>query len=246
VRSTPIAVLRRRHTGMWTSANSRDAAAHLSPRGQLLVDCIEEHGASFFDELIDASGLLRSQVEDALAELVALGLVTSDSFGGLRALLVPSNERRPGFNGRRRRHRKPVYSVDSAGRWALVRRPAATERKEDTIEHVARTLLARYGVVFWRLLEREAAWLPPWRELIRVFRRLESRGEIRGGRFVEGFSGEQFALPEAIGALRAARRRPPEWTAQKELLTGPVHAPPISPTSSHDEVRRYADDRVIG
>jgi ATP-dependent helicase Lhr and Lhr-like helicase len=304
VRSTPIAILPRRHAGVWTSANSRDAAAHLSPRGQLLADCIKEHGASFFDELIDASGLLRSQVEEALAELVALGLVTSDSFGGLRALLVPSNERRPGFNGRRRRHRKPAYSVDSAGRWALIRRPAATERKEDTIEHVARTLLARYGVVFWRLLEREAAWLPPWRELIRVFRRLESRGEIRGGRFVEGFSGEQFALPEAIGALRAARRRPPadqwvsvsgadplnlvgiltpgpklpaltgnrllyrdgiptamlvadgiqflealdpakEWTAQKELLRGPVQAPPISPNSAN-EVRRYADDRVIG
>jgi ATP-dependent Lhr-like helicase len=304
VRSTPIAVLPRRQAGMWTSANSRDATVHLSPRAQLLVDCIKEHGASFFDELIDASGLLRSQVEEALAELVALGLVTSDSFGGLRALLVPSNERRPGFNRRRRRHRKPSYSVDSAGRWALIRRPAATEQKEDTIEHVARTLLARYGVVFWRLLEREAAWLPPWRELIHVFRRLESRGEIRGGRFVSGFSGEQFALPEAIGALRAARRRPPadqwlsvsgadplnlvgiltpgqrlpaltgnrllyrdgiptavlvadgiqflealdpakEWTAQKELLRGPVHAPPISPTS-HDEVRRYADDRVIG
>src|SRR5262249_23422103 len=150
VRSTPIAVLPRRHAGVWTSANARDAAAHLSPRGQLLVDCIKEHGASFFDELIDASGLLRSQVEEALAELVALGLVTSDSFGGLRALLVPSNERRPGFHGRRRRHRKPTCSVDSAGRWALIRRPAATERKEGTIKHVARTLLARYGVVFWR------------------------------------------------------------------------------------------------
>ena len=171
----------------------------------MLVDCIKEHGASFFDELIDASGLLRSQLEEALAELVALGLVTSDSFGGLRALLVPSNERRPGFNGRRRR-RRPAYSIDSAGRWALVRRPAAPERKEDAIDHIAHTLLSRYGVVFWRLLEREAAWLPPWRELLRSFRRLESRGEIRGGRFVSGFSGEQFALPEAIGMLRATRR----------------------------------------
>ena len=101
----------------------------------------------------------------------------------------------------------PAYSINSAGRWALVRRPAPSERKEDSIEHVARTLLTRYGVVFWRLLEREAAWLPPWRELLRVFRRLESRGEIRGGRFVSGFSGEQFALPEAIGKLRATRRK---------------------------------------
>ena len=76
------------------------------------------------------------------------------------------------------------------------------------IEHVARTLLRRYGVVFWRLIEREAAWLPPWRELLRVYRRLEGRGEIRGGRFVAGFSGEQFALPDAIGMLREIRRQP--------------------------------------
>jgi ATP-dependent Lhr-like helicase len=207
VRTTPIALLPRRHAGVWTLASPRDAAATPSPRAQLLVECIQEHGASFFDELIDASGLLRSQVEEALAELVALGLVTSDSFGGLRALLVPSNERRPGFNERRRR-RSPAYSIESAGRWALVGRPAAPERKQDVIEHVARTLLTRYGVVFWRLLEREAAWLPPWRELLRIFRRLESRGEIRGGRFVSGFSGEQFALPEAIGMLRATRRQP--------------------------------------
>ena len=172
----------------------------------MLADCIKEHGASFFDELMEISGLLRSQVEEGLAELVALGLVTSDSFGGLRALLVPSSERRTGANGRRRR-RTASFGMENAGRWAMVRRSAAAERKDDAIEHVARTLLARYGVVFWRLLEREAAWLPPWRELLRVYRRLESRGEVRGGRFVAGFSGEQFALPEAIGMLRATRRQ---------------------------------------
>ena len=97
--------------------------------------------------------------------------------------------------------------MENAGRWAMVRRSAAAERNGDAVEHVARTLLARFGVVFWRLLEREAPWLPPWRELLRVYRRLESRGEVRGGRFVAGFSGEQFALPEAIGMLRATRRQ---------------------------------------
>ena len=101
VRTTPIALLPRRQAGIWMSANSRDAAPHLSFRAQLIADCIKEHGASFFDELMDVSGLLRSQVEEALAELVALGLVTSDSFGGLRALLVPSSERRTGTHGRR-------------------------------------------------------------------------------------------------------------------------------------------------
>ena len=206
VRTTPIVLLPRRHTGIWTSVTPRDAAAHPSPRAQLLVDCIKENGASFFDELMDVTGLLRSQVEEALAELVALGLVTSDSFGGLRALLVPSSERRTGPHGRRRR-RKAAYGMDDAGRWAVVRRSAAAERKDDAIEHVARTLLVRYGVVFWRLLEREAAWLPPWRELLCVYRRLESRGEVRGGRFVAGFSGEQFAVPDAIGMLRATRRQ---------------------------------------
>jgi ATP-dependent helicase Lhr and Lhr-like helicase len=104
--------------------------------------------------------------------------------------------------------------MEDAGRWALgagamSSKPAqaSTNGDETAVEHVARTLLNRYGVVFWRLLEREAQWLPPWRDLLRVYRRLEGRGEIRGGRFVAGFSGEQFALPEAIGALRAARRR---------------------------------------
>ena len=94
-----------------------------------------------------------------------------------------------------------------AGRWALARR-AATRPAAEIVEHIARTLLRRYGIVFWRLVEREAAWLPPWRELLRVYRRLEARGELRGGRFVAGFAGEQFALPEAIGLLREVRRKP--------------------------------------
>jgi ATP-dependent Lhr-like helicase len=98
--------------------------------------------------------------------------------------------------------------MEDAGRWALARRPRPGQSTSDAVEHVARKLLQRYGVVFWRLLAREADWLPPWRDLLRVFRRLEARGEIRGGRFVAGFSGEQFALPDAVGALREVRRKP--------------------------------------
>ena len=111
--------------------------------------------------------------------------------------------------------------MEAAGRWALARRPLSSvsrafgeasatpgrQSNPDAVEHIARTLLRRYGVVFWRLLEREADWLPPWRDLLHVYRRLEARGEIRGGRFVSGFSGEQFALPEAVGHLREVRRR---------------------------------------
>jgi ATP-dependent helicase Lhr and Lhr-like helicase len=211
VRSTPIALLARRHAPYWASrAPAEDV--QLSPRAQMVADAIRAHGASFFDELAASSGLLPSQLEEALAELVALGLVNADSFAGLRALLVPSGERRPGPGGRRRR-RTVKFGMEDAGRWALVPpgRAAADPARADpeAVEHVARTLLRRYGVVFWRLLEREADWVPPWRDLLRVYRRLEARGDVRGGRFVAGFSGEQFALLEAIGMLRDARRKEP-------------------------------------
>ena len=102
-----------------------------------------------------------------------------------------------------------MFGVEDAGRWALIRRkPAGNSTitlERETAEQIARTLLKRYGVIFWRMLAREADWLPPWRELLMACRRLETRGEIRGGRFVAGFSGEQFALPEAVGVLRGVR-----------------------------------------
>jgi ATP-dependent Lhr-like helicase len=216
VRSTPITLLERRHAGLWASLQAAAEPAPLTAPGQAVADFLRDHGASFFEELADGARLLRTQVEDALAELVASGLVTSDSFGGLRALLVPA-ERRQRAQGRGRRKPSP-YGMEGAGRWALARRaplqpaPGGSGRNgqrpgSEAVEHIARTLLKRYGVVFWRLLEREASWLPPWRELLYVYRRLEARGEIRGGRFVAGFTGEQFALPEAIGALREARRK---------------------------------------
>ena len=185
-----------------------------SPAGARVVDFIRESGASFFQEIVEGTRLLRTQVEQALAELVALGIVTSDSFGGLRALLVPADKRQA-ISGKRRR-RASSFGMEAAGRWALARRTPASapalatpgrQSNPDAVGHIARTLLRRYGVVFWRLLEREADWLPPWRDLLHVYRRLEARGEIRGGRFVSGFSGEQFALPEAIGHLREVRRR---------------------------------------
>jgi ATP-dependent Lhr-like helicase len=105
-----------------------------------------------------------------------------------------------------------LFGMDDAGRWALAHRarpaPSGMQAGAEAVEHVARRLLRRYGVVFWRLLEREADWLPPWRDLLRVYRQLERRGEIRGGRFVTGFPGEQYATPEAVDLLRAARRAP--------------------------------------
>src|SRR5207247_1004640 len=200
----------RRNAPLWASLCRTQDAVEPSPRAEAIAEHIRQHGASFFEELAEGTGLLRSQVEEALAELVALGLVNSDSFAGLRALLVPSEQRKPAAGARRRR-RTVLFGIEDAGRWTLARRFGADrpggQTNPEAVEHAARTLLRRYGVVFWRLLEREADWLPPWRDLLRVFRKLEARGEIRGGRFVAGFSGEQFALPEAVGMLREVRRR---------------------------------------
>ncbi len=206
VRTTPITLLPRRHAPFWSALSPITDAVQPSVRAQTVADFIRDNGASFFDEIVDGTRLLRPQVEDALAELVALGVVASDSFVGLRVLLVPSDQRRPSASGRRRRRRTVAFGMEHAGRWALARR-GSTAAGADATEHAAWSLLRRYGLVFWRLLEREADWLPPWRDLLRVYRRLEARGEIRGGRFVAGFSGEQFALPDAVGLLRETRRK---------------------------------------
>jgi ATP-dependent Lhr-like helicase len=177
------------------------------------MDMLQQNGASFFLDLVQGSGLLRTQVEEALGELAAWGLITADNFTGLRALITPA-QRRAGF-GRQSRHRRGAATLDEAGRWELLRRPPLpAEHKTARAEHIAKVLLRRYGVVFRRLLERESN-LPPWRELLYIYRRLEARGEVRGGRFVQGFSGEQYALPEAVGTLRDTRKRP----ARDEYIT---------------------------
>ena len=218
VPATPIAILDRRKAPLWLTLAPAEGGAALSSRAQALLDCFAAHGALFFDELGDLSRMLPSQVESALGELVAVGLVASDSFGGLRALLTPSSQRKSRV-GSLRRGRVLPFAVESGGRWAIVRRPPpegwGEELRQSAVEHAARALLKRYGVVFWRLIGREAGWLPPWRDLLRVYRRLEASGEIRGGRFVAGFSGEQYALPEAIASLREMRRRPAqgEWVS---------------------------------
>jgi ATP-dependent Lhr-like helicase len=215
LRSTPIVLLPRNRVGLWSGLTEQTPVSELSPKTQKVHAALSQHGALFFDELIHEAHLLRSELEIALQELVGAGLVNADSFAGLRALITPASKRQS-RNSRRGRGAF-IGGMDDAGRWALLRRaptapvagnlrPAPTPA--DTLEHIAKTLLRRYGVVFWCLLEREADWLPSWRELLRTFHRLEARGEIRGGRFVSGLAGEQFALPEAIPLLREVRRRP--------------------------------------
>jgi ATP-dependent Lhr-like helicase len=210
VRSTPITLLARRNVKVWSAFVQAHDPARLTTRARAVMEYLGGHGASFFDEIAESVGMLPVEVEEALAELVALGVVNSDSFGGLRALLVPAGQRgrAPGRAGRRKRQMS-LFAMADAGRWALVRRPAELPEQPDdeAVEHVVRALLKRWGVIFWKLLTREASWLPAWREILRCCRRLEARGEIRGGRFVAGFSGEQYAAPEAVTPLREARRR---------------------------------------
>jgi len=221
VRSSPISIFQREHLSAWLELSSATTPAELTPNAQRVLEVLTQSGALFFGELVRRTNLLPSLVEHSLSELAASGLVTADSFDGLRALLIPSEKRpslihsvaTPTAAGRRR---KSATSVEFAGRWSLLREPHGEEERisrETAIEVFARSLLGRYGVVFRRLLERES-WSISWYDLGRVYRRLEARGEIRGGHFVSGVSGEQFALAEAIGLMRSLRKAP----AKGELI----------------------------
>jgi ATP-dependent Lhr-like helicase len=175
----------------------RGDIAGLSPQGRAVHAHLRRAGASFFPDIVRSTKLLKAEVETALWELVAAGVVTADGFDNLRALIDP--RRRAGHgSGKLSRPRH------STGRWALVFGGEPADRAA-AVEATCWMLLRRYGVVFRELLVRETI-VPAWRELLIAFRRLEDRGEVRGGRFVSSFIGEQFALPEAVESLRAMRR----------------------------------------
>jgi len=174
----------------------RPDARGLSESARGVLDFLRQRGASFFADIVRGTGKLKAEIETGLWELVAAGVVTADGFENLRTLIDP--KRRSGDRTSRPRH--------SAGRWALLYTEVAVER-ERAIEATCWMLLRRYGVVFRDLLARETN-LPRWRDLGMAFRRLEDRGEIRGGRFVSGFLGEQFGLPLAVESLRATRQLP--------------------------------------
>jgi len=179
---------------------SEDELKGLSEGARQVHAYLRQRGASFFPDIVRGTFKLKSEVETALWELVAAGLVTADGFDNLRALIDPKRRAGQG-HGRTSRPRH------SAGRWSLLHTEHAADRAH-MLESACRMLLNRYGVVFRDVLARESN-LPTWRELLMTFRRLEDRGDIRGGRFVSGFLGEQFALPVAVESLRAARKQPP-------------------------------------
>jgi len=211
-RTATIALVRRRDLAWLLAPRDGMEDALLSPAARDVLAFLREAGASFTDDIVQGARRLRSEVEDALWELVGAGRVTGDGFAGLRAL-VSATSRRAGVRARwhARWMRRTDHTKDAgggAGRWAILRAAAAAPEDEDRHEALARQYLRRYGVVLREVLAREPQ-TPPWRDLLRVLRRLEMRGEVRGGRMVAGFVGEQFALPEALESLRAIRRAPP-------------------------------------
>ncbi len=205
-RVAPIAIFLREGAG-WLlggkATSDEEAAIALSPKARAIAAALERHGASFLRDLVKTAGLLTSEVEDGLWELAAAGRVTADGFENLRALIDPKRRNGQGHG----RFSRPRHS---AGRWALLQ-PQIINSESVTagtsVEAFARQLLRRWGVVFRDLIQRETL-APPWRELLMTLRRMEARGDVRGGRFVGGFLGEQFALPEAVELLRNMRRTP--------------------------------------
>ena len=205
-RTTPITLVIRddRPWLIQAARGKRTPAAPGPGRTQDVLDALKENGALFQSDLANTTRRLPHEVEEALWDGVARGLITSDGFQAVRSLLFRRREVRAS-DRRRLRRRRAALGARSAGRWSLLQSPLATEDSDELAEAVAEQLLARWGVVFRDLLVRET-FTVPWREVLWAFRRMEARGTIRGGRFVAGFTGEQYALPEAVELLRSVRK----------------------------------------
>ncbi|HVD96600.1 MAG TPA: DEAD/DEAH box helicase [Cytophagaceae bacterium] len=242
IRTTPISFVERGKLSVWKNSSSfseTNSEENLSSRALSILAVLQKQGASFFHDLVAATKLFDSQVEEGLGELIGQNLVTSDSFTGLRALLVPDKYKR---NAGMRRSAE-TFSMDAAGRWSLLYQGEnKTERSVEDTEAVAWALLRRYGILFRKLVEKENL-APPWRELVRVLRTLEARGQIRGGRFVEGVWGEQFALPEAITEMREVKKE-----NKAGMLVSVSAADPLNLTGILTPGRRiagFAGNRIL-
>jgi ATP-dependent Lhr-like helicase len=230
--ATPIALFLREHADRWVALRPASGELHPDIAGdsRQVLEVLRTRGASFAHDLSSATGLDSTAVRAALGTLVAAGLVASDGFGGLRTIVRAATGRRV----------EPAARSTVAGRWSLIH-PIGTPDHDSAVETQARALLARYGVVFRKLLAREANG-SPWRELTRVYRRLEARGEIRGGRFVAGMSGEQFALSDAVERLREVRRTAPDGRVVAISAADPLNLAGIVTTG--ERVRGVAANRV--
>jgi len=203
IKSTPINIIHRDSQALWQQLAS-PLEVSMSSDARLIANMLDSKGASFFLDIVGETGLLVSQAENALAELVSLGLVTSDSFTGLRALLLPRG--RKNRKDRQGRRRRGLYEVEDAGRWTLIRRqPGPHELDEDALESLIHIYFERWGVISRKVLERETQ-APAWRILLLKLRRMELQGTVRGGRFIAGVGGEQFALPDTVKQLRTCAK----------------------------------------
>jgi len=215
--ATPIALVASEHADAWfcrgRSADRPEPV--ISEDARIVMERLRERGPSFFRDLAAALTFDPDRLRIALSALVAAGLAASDGFAGLR-VLVAADQGKPWPLDRR---------PNMAGRWNLIeaiRRGESSDPPESAVEVQAWSLLHRYGIVFRRLLTRETA-TAPWRELTRVYRRLEARGDIRGGRFVSGMSGEQYALPDAVPVLREVRRTTPTGAFHSVSTADPLN-----------------------
>ena len=221
IKSTPIILASRANLDIWQAlakAHRDDLeAAQFSATGLSIEADLKQHGASFFDQIQHRTGLLKTQLEQGLAELVSGGRLTSDSFTGLRALLTPAHKKP---SQHKRRGRKAMFGVEDAGRWSLLETFQQADSKaqnsrnnyrwdvlnDEQLERLVRIYLQRWGVLFRGLLDRES-FAPPWRVLLVKLRKMELRGDIRGGRFVAGVGGEQFAYAETIDGIRQHKKK---------------------------------------
>ena len=228
---TSIALFVREHADLWLSMRSPAGVDDLPEAARAVLARLQTRGASFFNDLATDTGTDAAGLRQSLALLVASGLVVSDGFAGLRAL-VASAQAQPAINSRR---------TSFAGRWSALAQSGGHVDRETVVDAQARALLRRYGILFRRLLTREPN-AAPWRDLARVCRRLEARGEIRGGRFVSGMAGEQFALPEAVPVMREVRRTPPDCRIRVVSAADPLNLTGI--LDAGDRVRASGRSRI--
>lgn len=215
-KSAPVALMRRDEINWLLPQQRSDARALMRSTAATIYEAIVTHGAMFPSELKMRTSLPESHIEEALGELAHLGLVHADGFGAIRPYINKQRKRHPAFRGLSRQYMSRPSITEGSGRWSLFPPLLPRPETELVLEKWARLLLNRYGVLFRDLLRRESA-APSFYELAPTLRRMEARGEIRGGRFVAGAFGEQFALPEAVEKLRELRNKNNDGSADQDF-----------------------------
>jgi len=248
--------VQRDNLSLWSNLVPDDGAvpkAMSSDAGEIMA-LLANKGASFFLDIVRETGLLKTRAENALAELVSLGVVTSDSFSGMRALLsVKGKKSRKGRDGKSRRS---LYEIEDAGRWTLISQPVVDskedsgdnkEKDDEILEKLVRIYLQRWGVVSRKVLEQEN-YSPPWRVLLLKLRRMELQGRVRGGRFIAGIGGEQFALPETVKTLRQCAvdiKQQAEDTVTRRVINGTDPLNLVGVILPGRKIARLAKNRIL-